>query len=166
MNDSILKTDRLLIQPLTGNDSDFILELVNTDGWLKFIGDKKIHSAKDALAYIEKINNNPDLSYFVVKIKNSNISIGLITIIKRDYLPHHDIGFAFLQDYYHKGYAFEASKAVLDATIISNKHKEILAITLHENTSSIKLLEKLGLSFKESKNFNNETLQVYSIIIS
>ena len=47
-------TERLSLDILTINDHAFIRELVNTEGWLKFIGDRKIYSDEDAIAYIDK----------------------------------------------------------------------------------------------------------------
>ena len=51
----ILETERLRIRPLSAEDSKFILELVNTEGWLKFIGDRNVKDLPDAIDYIEKI---------------------------------------------------------------------------------------------------------------
>ena len=55
MNQSaFIETDRLLIRPLSIVDDDFILELVNSEGWLRFIGDREVGSIEDARAYIQK----------------------------------------------------------------------------------------------------------------
>ena len=43
-------TDRLLLDSLTPDDTEFILELVNTAGWLRFIGDRNIRTVDDARA--------------------------------------------------------------------------------------------------------------------
>ena len=94
-----MSTERLYLESLTFHDNEFILELVNSKGWLKFIGDRNIKSLSDSSTYIQKILDNPNTIYWVVKIKNSKTNIGIITFIKRDYLEHHDIGFAFLPDY-------------------------------------------------------------------
>ncbi len=49
-----ISTERLLINPLSTYDDYFILELLNTEGWIKFIGNRNIHSQADASAYIQK----------------------------------------------------------------------------------------------------------------
>src|SRR5215218_9705823 len=95
---AFLITERLLIIPLATSDDSFILELVNTEGWISFIGNRNITSQVEAKAYIQKILENSNCSYWVVKLKEQQQSIGIITYIKRDYLEHHDIGFAFLPD--------------------------------------------------------------------
>ena len=40
-------TERLSLERLSDNDADFILELVNTAGWLKFIGDRNVKTKED-----------------------------------------------------------------------------------------------------------------------
>jgi hypothetical protein len=69
---TLLTTDRLLIEPLTVNDNNFILELVNTNGWIEFIGNRNVTSHIEATAYIQKIIDNPNTTYWVVKIKKQS----------------------------------------------------------------------------------------------
>jgi len=157
-----LLTERLLLEPLSENDDDFILELLNTEGWLKFIGDRNIHSKTDALAYIKKVNGNQNMVYWTVKMKDTKSAIGLVTLIKREYLEHKDIGFAFLPNFSNKGYAHEATMAVLTYLTKHNAFTNIAAVTLPENISSIKLLQKLGLQFEKEIAVKNETLHIYS----
>lgn len=156
-----LASDRLLIEPLLLSDKKFILELVNTDGWLKFIGNRNINSEKEAAIYIQKIIDNPNAEYFVVKLKDKT-KIGIITFIKRDYLESHDIGFAFLPEYGNNGYAYEAASAVLMHVTRIYNLSHILATTIPENINSIKLLKKLGLFFEKEIIDENIRLHVYS----
>ena len=144
---SSLTTDRLLIEPLSVNDYNFIFELLNTEGWIKFIGQRNINSAADATAYIQKIIDNPNTTYWTVQHKDTQTAIGVVTLIKRDYLEHHDIGFAFLPQFANNGYAYEAASAFLNHVISSYNLSTILATTIPENNSSIKLLKKLGVTF-------------------
>ncbi|WP_099365226.1 GNAT family N-acetyltransferase [Sphingobacterium sp. 1.A.4] len=156
-----IATERLTLSPLSEKDAAFVAELLNTEGWVKNIGDRNIRSEKDAREYIQKVNSNPHITYWIVKLKKEGLPIGLVTIIKRDYLPSKDVGFAFLPQFFHKGYAFEATKAVLLALVNSNGLEIILAISLPDNKSSIKLIEKLGLKFEKTINHENSILGVY-----
>src|SRR5580692_7039107 len=98
-----LTTDRLLIKELSTEDAAFIFELLNTEGWIRFIGNRNINSLEDAAAYIQKVLGNENLLYHTVTLKGSDEKLGIVTFIKRDYLDHHDIGFAFLARYGNKG---------------------------------------------------------------
>lgn len=157
------KTERLQLHKLTLHDVDFIFELVNTGAWIKFIGDRQVKTTADAIAYIEKITANPDVNYWVVKLKDSIVPLGVITFIKRNYLEQHDIGFAFLPQHAKKGYAFEAAQEVLNNLLGAENCTTILATTIKENIASIQLLKKLGFTFKTELNIGNETLHVYAV---
>ncbi len=161
MNDTF-ETERLLLSKITLEDTPFIFELVNTPLWIKFIGERNIRTHDDAKKYIEKLMHTAGLTYWVVKLKPSLTDLGVITFIKRDYLEHSDIGFAFLPQYMGKGYAFEASKVVLNHVLKELKMHTVVATTLQDNTSSIRLLEKLGLHFEKRITEEDLELLVYS----
>ncbi len=78
----IYKTERLLLSPLAIADASFIKELVNTPGWIRFIGDRNVKTDADALAYVEKIINSNDICYWVVKLQSAITAIGVISFIK------------------------------------------------------------------------------------
>lgn len=157
------QTSRLLLHELNLNDTGFISELVNTPEWIRFIGDRNIRNNADATAYVQKIIDNPDINYWVVKIKEGQIPIGIITFIKRDYLDHYDIGFAFLPRHAKQGYAFEAASAVMNDVIKDPAHTQVLATTIRENINSIQLLQKLGFGFNRDIEREDEVLQLYAV---
>ncbi|MBE0695856.1 MAG: hypothetical protein IH586_02945 [Anaerolineaceae bacterium] len=47
MNTSF-ETDRLILRQLTTSDADFILRSVNEPAWLRFIGDRGVHTLDQA----------------------------------------------------------------------------------------------------------------------
>ncbi len=158
-----INTERLSLDTLTVNDYDFVRELVNSKGWLRFIGNRHVNSKDEAIAYINKINRTPHLTYWVVRVKASNIPIGIISFLKRAYLEHFDIGFAFLPQFHGNGYAYEAAKEVLSIVRQYPGHTHILATTVAGNINSIKLLTKLGLYFDKEITVEEEKLHIYSI---
>ncbi len=155
------ETSRLLLKLMTIEDYQFIKTLVNTEGWITFIGDRKVNTDEDSKNYIQKLLDNKNINYWVVTLKSNLTPIGVITLIKRDALEFQDLGFAFLPEFGGKGYAFEASAFLLDELKSSVPNQTISAITIPENNKSIMLLEKLGFIFKEKTVIENETLFVY-----
>ena len=68
-----------------------------------------------------------------------------------------DIGFALLPEFESQGFGYEASQVIMQLAKEKFNLKRIVAITLPSNINSIKLLEKLGLSFeKRIKPFEDE----------
>lgn len=163
----ITETRRLKIRQLSKDDAAFILALVNQPAWLAHIGDKNVHSLVDAENYII---NGPVSMYaeygyglYLVELLSDTKPIGICGLIKRENLPGPDIGFAFLSEYWHLGYAFESATAVISNAINNHKSENILAITTVDNHSSIKLLDKLGFEFDKSIEDNDKVLNLYSL---
>lgn len=152
-------TQRLLLDLVTESDHAFILAIVNSEGWLRFIGDRNIHSTEESIAYIKRIKDTPDFFYWIVRLKDSHTPIGIISFLKRSYLDHFDIGFALLPDFVGFGYAHEAAEAVLSAA--KTQYAPILATVVPQNSSSIRLLTKLGFHFDKEINLQDLTLHVY-----
>ena len=103
------------------------------------------------------------MNYWVVKLKEDLTSIGIITLMKRDYLDHPDIGFAFLPGYNGHGYAYEAADDILKNIFNDKKLPHILATTMPENIRSVNLLKKLGLRFEKEIENDNTKLHVYGM---
>lgn len=148
----IAETEQLLLRELTVADAPFIFDLVNEPAWIQFIGDKGVRTLEDAENYIitgpQKSYSTNGFGLWLVQLKELNIPIGMCGLIKRDALEHVDIGFAFLAVHNGKGYGFEAATAVLEYAKNKIGLKHILAITNPDNVRSIRLLEKLGLTFE------------------
>ena len=154
-------TERLSLIPLNVDDASFIFHLVNTKGWIQFIGDRNILNVGLSKMYIQQLLDNDKINYWVVHLKKEKIPIGVVTIIKKDYLPFHDIGFAFLEKYQRNGYAFEAAERIISYAMNELKMENIAAVTNLENIRSIQLLEKLGLHFHDIIENNGENLNLY-----
>ncbi len=147
----ILETERLFIRHLTQDDAEFILELLNEPGFIRNIADRGVRSIEDAQGYIQ---NGPLMSYarngfglFAVGLKETGAPIGMCGLIRRDALPDVDIGYALLERYWHRGYAYEAAAAVLAYGYEVIGLKRIVAITALDNDASARVLEKIGLRY-------------------
>jgi [ribosomal protein S5]-alanine N-acetyltransferase len=158
-----IETERLIIRPINLSDSKFIIELVNSEGWLKFIGNRNISTLDDAEKYIQKILDSPNFHYSVFELKATKKPIGIVTFLNRVEQKFPDIGFAMLPEYEKNGYSLEASRKYLDEVIQSNRYENIIAITIPDNQKSIKLLTKLGLEYESDYVGDNGTLSVFSL---
>ena len=97
-----------------------------------------------------------------MRLKDTPTPLGIISFLKRHYLEHFDIGFAFLPEYNGCGYAYEAAEKVLSIASQQAEYSTILATTIPQNIASIKLLNKLGLHFEREIEVANDILHVYS----
>jgi RimJ/RimL family protein N-acetyltransferase len=149
---NIIETERLLLREINEDDAEFIFELVNEPGWLQNIGDRGVRTIDDARRFIA---DRLAASYarfgfglYLVELKETGAAAGMCGLVKRDSLEDVDIGFAFLERFWSKGYAFESAFAVTDYAQNALGIKRLAAIVSPGNQGSIKLLEKLGLHFE------------------
>ena len=164
MPEAFLITDRLTIRKFSLDDAPFILELVNDPDWLKFIGDRKVHTLTDAKNYIV---NSFFMSYtafgfgpYLVALKENDLPVGISCLIKRDSLQNVDIGYAFLKAHRGKGYAIEAVMATQNYAHTELDLGTLVAITNSDNLASIALLKKLGFQFEKNILLPNDTEEV------
>ena len=150
----VAETNRLLISKFTLKDAPFFLELVNSPIWIKYIGDRKTKTIKEAEERIEtghlKSYKTHGFGFYELLLKaENNKPIGTCGLIKRDTLEYVDVGFAMLPNYESLGLAHEASIEIIKLAKNVFKLVKIIAITTPDNDSSIKLLKKLGLIYKK-----------------
>jgi len=166
---TVLESERLILRKFNLTDTKFIIQLLNSEGWIKYIGDRNIKTEEQAKEYLL---NGPIKSYHengfglsLVELKITNEPIGMCGLIKREGLDHPDIGFAFLPEFIGKGYAFEIAKEVMNFAREELKLSYVLAITIPTNETSIKLLGKIGLKFESMFSLpnNNEELMLFKI---
>ena len=147
-----LETDRLILRRLTVDDAPFILALLNDPAWIKYIGDRGVRTIDDARANILNVHiatyERLGFGFYLTERKSDGTPIGLCGLIHREGLEDVDIGFALLPDFRAGGYASEAALAVMAYGKNDLKLTRIVGITSHDNVSSIKLLEKIGLKFE------------------
>ncbi len=164
------KTERLILKPTDEEDASFILELLNTPKWLKYIGDRNVKTLESAKAYItnKMLPQLKKLGYsnYTVIRKSDKTKMGTCGLYDREGLDGIDIGFAFLPKYENKGYAFESANKLKNVAFNEFGIKEINAITTKNNVSSQKLLEKLGMRLTGTTNISNdnEELLLYKTI--
>ena len=142
------ETDRLVIRSFSLDDAEFIVRLLNEESFIRSIADKNVRTKADAMNYL---TNGPMLSYQengfglnLVQLKESATPIGVCGLVKRKELDHPDLGYAFLPEFWGKGYAREAASSVLREEVVASSINTVLAITFPDNLSSNNLLKKVG----------------------
>ncbi|MDQ0783875.1 GNAT family N-acetyltransferase [Chryseobacterium sp. W4I1] len=156
----VYETERLILQPMSVDDKEFIFELYNRPKFIRYIGERGIKTLSDAENYILNrfLPQFDKLGYgnYLVVTKDKGDKIGGVGIFEREGLDVVDIGFSLLEEFEGKGYAYEAAQKVKSIGMDDFGLKKISAITSKDNFSSQKLIEKLGLKFKNYVTLPNE----------
>jgi len=147
----VLETSRLLLREVARSDSSFLLELLNDPSWLENIGDRGIRSAADAEEYVEKSIRAQyracGYGMYALQLRSTALPIGICGLVKRDFLPAPDLGFALLPDYVGHGYAFEAARALLGYAQNTLGIERLYALARRGNRRSLRVLDRLGFHY-------------------
>ena len=144
----ILETEHLVLHELTDRDAPFILELLLSRGFRENIGDRGVRDLEGAKGYIERARAGYAANGFGLwrtDVKATGEAAGLCGLVKREGLEHPDVGYAFLEAFWGRGYASEAAAASLAYGREVLGLKTIVAITTPANAASIAVLRKVGL---------------------
>jgi RimJ/RimL family protein N-acetyltransferase len=160
----VLRTERLVLRRFVPDDAAFILEHLNEPAWLRFIGDRNVHSLEAARGYIER---GPMMMYarrgfglYRVELGATGEVLGMCGLIKRDALEDVDIGFSLLARHAGKGYAFEAAAGTVRHAREDLRLRRLAAIVNADNIRSIALLEKLGMCFERMIRLPGEDVDI------
>ena len=167
MQATLPESDRLRLRELRPADAGFMLELLNDPDFIAHIGDRGVRTEAQALAYLEA---GPIAGYrdhghhlWLVEAKPGGEATGVCGLIRRDNLPHPDIGYAFLPAWRGRGLAAEAGRLVLAHGLHALRLPRILAIVTETNAASRRLLESLGLHNTGLQRVGEHDLLVYAI---
>lgn len=148
----VLETERLRLRRITLEDAPLLLELMNDPAFLEHVGDRGLRTVADAERYLaEKLLPSFDNFGFglcVVELKTTGEPVGMCGLFKRETMEDVDIGYSTRRAFWRRGFAGEAAAALLAHGREVLKLPRIVAITGPRNTSSSRLLEKLGLRFE------------------
>lgn len=148
----ILETERLALREVTADDAAFVLDLLNSPGFLENIGDRGVRSLDEARAYIaERVLGSyreHGFGMWLTQQKADARPIGLAGLVRREGLEMPDVGYAFIADAWGRGYAQEAAAAVLAHAQGPMGIPKLAAITTPENFASMAVLRKIGFTFQ------------------
>ena len=138
MGQMVCETTRLQVSHFSEEaDAAFILRLLNEPSFIRHIADKNVRTLDDARAYLR---NGPIASYAKhgfglnrVALKQGDAPIGMCGLIQRDNFPDVDIGYAFLPEFWSKGYAMEAARGVLETAARVHGLQRVIAVVNPDN---------------------------------
>lgn len=169
-NHLLLETERLEIRLLRLSDAEFILGLMNSPGYLKYIGDRDVRDLDAAREYLEtsmmKSYEHHGFGLYLLSSKKDRASMGICGFVKREALPSPDLGFAIFEEYEGQGYVSEACRALLHYAEETLGFMSVLAITSQDNERSKSLCKKLGFRRRGSIELNGETLLQFELTLN
>jgi len=152
-----IETERLLIKPYNMMDLDELYNVYSDENVMAYIpeGVMSYEWVKDLMKWMIEVcyeTNTPDnITKFAVSIlhKKDNKIIGWCGLGSLDCKPEDiEIFFGLSSEYWGKGLASEAARAMIDYGFNTIGLERIVAVVDGNNIASQKVIEKLGMNYK------------------
>ena len=161
---NVIETERLSLREVTEADAPFVLELLNDPDFVRNVADRGVRTLEEARRYVAErfvgSYRREGFGFWLVEPKGSAEPAGICGLVKRDALPGVDVGYAFLPPFRSKGYASESASAVMRYARETLGLPRLYAIVNPENSASVRVLEKLGMSFERMVRLSGEEPEV------
>ena len=160
-----IETERTIMRKLTTEDAKDFYILNLDEEVLKLTGDKPFENIKASIDFLTKYNQyeKHGVGRLAVIDKATAKFIGWCGLKYSQDKDEYDIGFRFYRDYWNRGYATETSKRCLDFGFNELGIEKIVGRAMKENLASIKVLKKIGMTFKENFDFEGREGVIYEL---
>lgn len=160
-----IETERLLLRELLFSDADGMFELDSNPKVHLFVGNNPVKNIEESIEYIHFVHKQYKdfgTGRWAVVLKETNEFLGwsgikFITDEINGHKNFYEIGYRFIEKHWGKGYATEAGKAFVDYAFNEMKVDALYAYADAGNENSRKILEKLGLRYVNSFEYEGET---------
>ena len=161
---NIIVTPRLLLRPFETADLDEIAALYGDPEVMRFIGVRSREESAQKLQHMISEFSERGFGMFAVIDRREKRFIGRCGIQTLESTGLLELGYTFVKNAWGKGYATEASKAVLQKAFGEWGLDELVAIAVPENFASIHVMEKLGMKYDRAETFYGRYCKLYSIV--
>ena len=156
----VLETERLLIRQWVPDDWKRLRPLVTDPRVLRYIGDGKPWSDERIRKFVDGGIQQAQLRGWVlwpVIYKQDSELIGFCGF-NSTFAPDVEIGWWLLPEYWGRGLATEAARAVLEYGYRQFHFPRVISVAQPANVASIRIMQKLGMRFE--KTFVHDGIEV------
>lgn len=161
----MIETERMMLRPFVIADTAAVFEFGAHPEVGKYTGDELLTDTEQAKVIITNVFHSDYKKYgygrWAAVYKPNNKVIGFAGL---KYLPEFDetdIGFRFLPEYWNKGICTEISIEIIKYGFETLNLNRIIGIADPQNIGSNKVLQKIGLQFYKSDNYD-ESSNIYN----
>ncbi len=164
----ILETSRLFLREFSILDAHNLFELNNDPEVIQYTGDKAFKTKVESDIFIKNYNHYQKYGFgrWAVIRKSDSEFLGWCGLKFSPDVDEVDIGFRFHKRFWNQGFAAEAARSCLEYGFQKLNLTSIVGRAMNENLSSIRVLEKIGLTFDKCFDFDTNQGVSYKILKS
>lgn len=146
-----IKTERLLLRPLSINDLNTVHEYASDIDNFRFmlrLPNETIEETAEFLTDVTKEWAKSPPEFYEFAIVLNGVQIVAVSIYLDDNKEEGELGWVLNKKYQKMGYAYEAARAVKDFALNNLRLKKLIAKCDYRNVSSYRLMERIGLKLE------------------
>ena len=155
-----IETDRSILRPWTERDREPFAEMSADPAVMEHLLPINTRKAADAWIDCRKAHlAEHGFSFWALEAKASGIFLGAVGLLRISYEAHFspaiEVGWRIARPFWGQGYAPEAAAASVRFGFEALGLSEVVANTVPQNTSSRRVMEKLGMSHNAADDFDH-----------
>ena len=160
-----IETERTIMRKLTINDAFDFYSLNLDEEVIKYTGDKPFENLQTAIDFLTNYDQYEKygVGRLAVIDKETSDFLGWCGLKFNEDTNEYDIGFRFHKKYWNKGLATETAKKCIEFGFRELNIEKIVGRAMLKNIGSIKVLEKIGMTFKENVDFDGRDGVMYEV---
>lgn len=159
----IIETPRLFLREMTPDDAENAYMLNLDPEVLRYTGDDPFEGVEEARKFLENYESYQKYGFgrWAMILKETGEYLGWCGLKYTPELDEFDIGYRLMKKFWGKGYATEAAEACLDLGFNQFGMETIVGRAMPENGASVRVLEKIGLTYLKNRMTNGTEEVVY-----
>jgi len=145
-----LETERLRLRLFNYNDIQVMFELGTDPEIIRYAEPEPLKDLQEARQRLEEgpLSDYEKYGYgrFAVELKETGKVIGFCGIKYIEEIDLPEVGYRYLTKYWGRGIGTEAARVCVEFARDDLKIKKLVALIIPENTASIRVAEKLGMT--------------------
>lgn len=161
----MLETERLILRSLESGDAGEIYAMRSDADVMRFIREpqKNIGESLDWIRLVSSRWQSEQTGFCAMIERRSGAFVGWCGVWRLEETGETEIGYAVAKKFWGKGFAAEAARQFLRYAFAELDAEKVVAVARPENAASIRVMEKIGMSFVRTGKFYNQTLAQYAI---
>ena len=161
----IIETERLYLRKFMIKDASALFKMNSNPNVLQYTGDVPFKNIKTTENFIKKYAHYDtyNMGRWAVCGKKKGEFLGWCGLKYHPEKDYVDVGYRFFEKHWNKGYATEATKGVLSYAFNVLRIQDVYAYVDVQNSRSMKVAEKSGLSFLKKVVHEDNLTNIYHI---
>lgn len=149
----MLETERLVYRPITRDDLPWLIDMRSIESVHRYLGGAELQNAEAVtkrMNFYVECHDKFGFGFCVMSLKETGEKIGTSGLQPLADSGEIEVGYTLFEEYWRKGFGYEAALAWLDFGFREKNLERIVAVAHPDNTGSWRIMEKCGMTYEKN----------------